>query len=95
MSLDDATVRKIAFLARIDVPDQDLAPLAQELSGILDWIEQLQEIDTNSVQPMTGGTDKVLDWRRDEVADGNYEDKVLANAPESHEGFFGVPKVVE
>ncbi len=95
MSLDDATVRKIAFLARIEVPDQDLAPLAKELSGILDWIEQLQEVDTDAVEPMTGGTDMALSWRADNVSDGNYADKVLANAPEAHEGFFGVPKVVE
>lgn len=95
MSLDDATVRKIAFLARIDVPEQALSPLAKELSGILDWIEQLQDVDTSAVEPMTGGTDKALNWRADKVADGNYADKVLENAPEAHEGFFGVPKVVE
>ncbi|MEQ8508802.1 MAG: Asp-tRNA(Asn)/Glu-tRNA(Gln) amidotransferase subunit GatC [Rhodospirillaceae bacterium] len=95
MSLDDATVRKIAVLARIDVPEQDLHPLAQELSGILDWIEQLQEVDTDAVEPMTGGTDLTLKWRKDAISDGGHADKVLANAPESHEGFFGVPKVIE
>ena len=95
MSLDDTTVRRIAVLARIDVPDQDLAPLAKELSGILNWIEQLQDVDTEAVEPMAGGTDRVLRWREDQVSDGGYADKVLANAPEAHEGFFGVPKVVE
>ena len=95
MSLDDATVRKIAFLARIDVPDSDLAPLAKELSGILEWIEQLQEVDTDAVEPMTGGTDQALRWRTDTVADGGHAKKILTNAPEAHEGFFGVPKVVE
>ncbi len=95
MSLDDATVRKIAFLARVEVPEKDLAPLAKELSGILDWIEQLQEVNTDNVEPMTGGTDQTLRWRTDTVADGGHTEKILANAPEAHEGFFGVPKVVE
>lgn len=95
MSLDDATVRKIAFLARINIADDQVAPLGQELSGILDWIEQLREVDTEAVEPMTGGTDQALRWRADAVADGGHADKVLINAPEAHEGFFGVPKVVE
>ncbi|MDG2243065.1 MAG: Asp-tRNA(Asn)/Glu-tRNA(Gln) amidotransferase subunit GatC [Rhodospirillaceae bacterium] len=95
MSLDDATVRKIATLARIDLADADLAPLAKELSGIMSWIEQLQEVDTDAVEPMSGGTDMTLSWRKDAVSDGGHADKVLANAPEAHEGFFGVPKVVE
>ena len=95
MSLDDATVRKIAFLARIDVAEADLAPLAKELTGILDWIEQLQEVDTEAVEPMTGGTDQTLRWRSDSVADGGHAEKILVNAPEAHEDFFGVPKVVE
>jgi aspartyl-tRNA(Asn)/glutamyl-tRNA(Gln) amidotransferase subunit C len=95
MSLDDATVRRIAVLARINVPNEDLAPLAKELSGILDWIEQLQDVDTDVVEPMTGGTDRVLKWREDKVSDGGYAERILANAPEPHEGFFGVPKVVE
>jgi aspartyl-tRNA(Asn)/glutamyl-tRNA(Gln) amidotransferase subunit C len=95
MSLDDATVRKIAVLARIDLPEEDLAPLAKELSGILSWIEQLQEVDTDAVEPMTGGTELTLSWRKDSVSDGGHADKVLVNAPESNEGFFGVPKVIE
>ena len=82
MSLDDATVRKIAHLARISVAEKD-------------WIEQLQEVDTSAVEPMTGGADMMLNWRKDAVTDGGHADKVLANAPESHEGFFGVPKVIE
>ena len=95
MSLDDATVRKIAFLARIDIADDQVELLGKELSGILDWIEQLREVDTEAVEPMTGGTDQSLRWRADAVADAGHAGKVLANAPESHEGFFGVPKVVE
>lgn len=95
MSLDKATVQRIATLARLDVPDADLEPMARELSRIMDWIEQLKEVNTESVMPMTGGTDMKLAWRKDAVADGGHPDKVLANAPDRHEGFFAVPKVVE
>jgi aspartyl-tRNA(Asn)/glutamyl-tRNA(Gln) amidotransferase subunit C len=95
MSLDKATVRRIATLARIDVPDADLEPLAGELSAILGWIEQLQEVDTSAVAPMTGGTDAALPWRSDEVRDGDQGDKVTANATEPQNGYFTVPKVME
>ncbi|MSO97892.1 MAG: Asp-tRNA(Asn)/Glu-tRNA(Gln) amidotransferase subunit GatC [Rhodospirillaceae bacterium] len=95
MSLDKATVRRIAHLARIDVPDADLEPLAQELSGIMNWIEQLKEVNTDAVAPMTGGTDMKPAWRKDAVADGAQAEKVLSNAPERHDSFFAVPKVVE
>jgi aspartyl-tRNA(Asn)/glutamyl-tRNA(Gln) amidotransferase subunit C len=95
MSLDKATVRRIATLARIEVADADLEPLAQELSGILGWIEQLQEVDTSTVPPMTGGTDTPLPWRKDVVNDGGQAEKVVANAPDPFETFFTVPKVVE
>ena len=95
MSLDKATVQKIATLARLDVPDADLAPMANELSRIMEWIEQLKEVNTDDVAPMTGGTDMTLAWRKDVVADGGHPDKILANAPERHDGFFAVPKVVE
>lgn len=95
MSLDKATVRNIAFLARIDVPDADLVPLAGELSAILGWIEQLQEVDTKSVEPMASVAEMTLRWREDVVSDGGMADKVLLNAPEAAEGFFLVPKVVE
>jgi aspartyl-tRNA(Asn)/glutamyl-tRNA(Gln) amidotransferase subunit C len=95
MSLDKATVRRIAHLARIDVPDADLEPLAKELSGIMNWIEQLKEVNTDAVAPMTGGTDMKLAWRKDAVSAGGHADKVLSNAPERHDAFFAVPKVVE
>ena len=95
MSLDKATVRRIAILARIDVPEADLEPLAKELSHILGWIEQLRQVDTENVRPMSGGTDLKLAWRADVVTDGGHPDKVLANAPEAQDGFFTVPKVVE
>jgi len=95
MSLDKETVRKIAFLARIDVPNDQLAPLASELSGILDWIEQLGEVDTTTVEPMTSVAEMTLPWRDDAVTDGGYPERVTANAPDSQDGFYLVPKVVE
>ncbi|MBF0095534.1 MAG: Asp-tRNA(Asn)/Glu-tRNA(Gln) amidotransferase subunit GatC [Alphaproteobacteria bacterium] len=95
MSLDKATVRNIAFLARIDVPDEELAPLAGELSAILGFIEQLREVDTTGVEPMASVAEMGLFQRADVVADGAVPAKVLANAPDAAEGFFLVPKVVE
>ncbi|KAF0140234.1 MAG: aspartyl-tRNA(Asn)/glutamyl-tRNA (Gln) amidotransferase subunit C [Rhodospirillaceae bacterium] len=95
MLLDKATVRTIAFLARIDTPEEELAPLAGELSSILHWIEQLQTVDTTGIAPMTSATAMHLSWRDDDITDGACADSVLANAPDSAEGFFLVPKVVE
>lgn len=95
MSLDRDTVRKIAFLSRIEVADDTLEPLAGQLSGILDWFEQLKEVDTDGVQPMSSVTDAVLRWRDDVITDGGIPEKILANAPEAMDGFFTVPKVVE
>lgn len=95
MSLDKATVRTIANLARIEVPEEDLDHLAGELSGILHFVEQLGEVDTDGVSPMTSVAELTLPRRIDEVTDGDCRDKVLANAPEAEEGFFTVPKVVE
>ncbi len=95
MSLDQETVRRIAFLARIDVPDSDLSPLAEQLTGILGWVEQLAEVDTDSVSPMTSVAEMTLPWRDDVVTDGGYAARVTANAPDSRDGYFLVPKVVE
>lgn len=95
MSLDNATVRTIANLARIAVTDEELEPLARELSGIMGFVEQLSEVDTDGIAPMTSVADLTLPRRADEVTDGGYPDKVLANAPERFDGFFLVPKVVE
>jgi len=95
MSLDKATVRRIATLARIEVPEADLEATATQLSGILSWIEQLSEVNTDGVPPMSGGTDLKLPWREDKVTDGGKADQVLANAPDRQSDFFGVPKVVE
>jgi aspartyl-tRNA(Asn)/glutamyl-tRNA(Gln) amidotransferase subunit C len=95
MSLDKATVAKIAHLARIHVPEQDLEPLAGELSTILDWVEQLAEVDTDGVAPMTSVVEIAARWRADEVNDGDCAEDVLANAPEAEMGFYTVPKVME
>ncbi len=95
MSLDKATVAHIAKLARIRVDEVDLEPLASELSGILKWIEQLDEVDTAGVEPMTSAVETTLRWRADAVTDGDCRDKVLANAPQTAEGYFAVPKVIE
>ena len=95
MAVDRATVSRIAKLARIRLPEQDLDPLAGELSNILTWIEQLSELDTEGVAPMTSVVAVALPKRADQVTDGGYPDKVVANAPEAAHGFFVVPKVVE
>lgn len=95
MALDPADVKRIARLARIAVPTEELEPLAEELSGILQWVEQLDSVDTKDVAPMTSVVDLTLPMRADAVTDGGIQDKVLANAPERVQGFFAVPKVVE
>ncbi|MEM1276844.1 MAG: Asp-tRNA(Asn)/Glu-tRNA(Gln) amidotransferase subunit GatC [Pseudomonadota bacterium] len=95
MSIDIDTARKVARLARIATPEEDLPKVAEELSGILGWIEQLQEVDVAGVEPMTSVTPMDLKRREDVVATGDIRDKVLANAPDAREGFFAVPKVVE
>lgn len=95
MPLDQTTVRKIAFLARIKVPEGELDHLAAELSQIIGWVEQLAEVDTGGIAPMTVVADMTWPRRNDTVTDGGYAGKVLANAPEAEEGFYTVPKVVE
>ena len=95
MAIDAATVKKVAHLARIRVPAARHEALAQELSGILAWIEQLAEVDTDGVEPMTSVVDAKLPLRADAVTDGGYPDRILANAPKAANGFFVVPKVLE
>ncbi len=95
MAVDRATVAEIAKLARIRVPEAQLDALAGELSNILTWIEQLSELDTEGVAPMTSAVEMTLPRRADVVSDGGILDKVVANAPEEAHGFFVVPKVVE
>ncbi|MFO7853976.1 MAG: Asp-tRNA(Asn)/Glu-tRNA(Gln) amidotransferase subunit GatC [Paracoccaceae bacterium] len=95
MSIDEATAARVAHLARIRVREQDLPALAADLSGILNWVEQLQEVDVTGVEPMTSVTPMALKRREDVVTEGDIRDRVLANAPATREGFFAVPKVVE
>ncbi|NQW11850.1 MAG: Asp-tRNA(Asn)/Glu-tRNA(Gln) amidotransferase subunit GatC [Alphaproteobacteria bacterium] len=95
MSLDKATVASIATLARLRVPDDRLEPMVDELNNILGWIEQLSEVDTDTVAPLASVTGHSLPLREDVVTDGGYPDRVTANAPESVHGFYAVPKVVE
>jgi len=95
MSLDQATVRRVAALARLHVEEADVARLQGELNGILGWIEQLQDVDVTGVEPMAGGGASALRWRADAVTDGAIAEQVLANAPDREGAYFGVPKVVE
>ena len=95
MAIDAATVRKVARLARLETPEERLEPLAKELNSIIAWIEQLGEVDTDGVEPMTSAVAQVLPMREDVVTEGGDAAKVLANAPRSKDGFFVVPKVVE
>ena len=95
MAIDVATVRKVARLARIAEPEDRLESLAQELNGILNWIEQLAEVDTDGVEPMTSVVAQALPMRDDVVTEGGDAGAVLANAPKTVDGFFVVPKVVE
>ena len=95
MAIDAATVRKVARLARIAEPEDKLEALAKELTGIMTWIEQLGEVDTDGVEPMTSAVAVTLPMREDVVTDGGKVADVLSNAPKSADGFFAVPKVVE
>jgi len=95
MSIDTETARRVAKLARIKVEDADLPGLAQDFNRILGFVEQLNEVDVEGVEPMTSVTPMRLKRRVDEVTDGDQQDMVLSNAPDAREGFFAVPKVVE
>lgn len=99
MALDKATVARIATLARIKVADQDLDKMVGELQTILNWVEELNAVNTDGVEPMTSAVEVTLPLRDDKVTDGGYASKVLANATDpvtvGEGGFFTVPKVVE
>jgi len=95
MSLDPATVRRIARLARIHVGDDEVVRLQGELNGILGWIEQLNEVDVEGVAPLTGAAQMALKMRDDVVTDGGQAEAVLANAPDRVGPYYTVPKVVE
>lgn len=95
MQVDEATVHRIARLARITVTPEEAKALEKELSGILNWVEQLGEVDTANVEPMTRVVPIALPRRHDEVTDGGIPDQVTKNAPQTEDHFFVVPKVVE
>jgi len=95
MSVDKQTVQKIANLSRIAISDAEADALVPELNNILGWVEQLSEVDTKNVEPMTAVIPNKLRLRADEVTDGQVQDKILANAPIAEHGFFAVPKVIE
>jgi len=95
MSIDENTAAKVAKLARIEVESQELKALAKEFNDILGFIEQLNEVDVEGIEPMTSVTPQKLIRRSDDITDGNKQTSVLINAPISREGFYAVPKVVE
>jgi aspartyl-tRNA(Asn)/glutamyl-tRNA(Gln) amidotransferase subunit C len=95
MSVSPEQVRHIAKLARIAMSDAELERLVPELNAIIGWVEQLGEVDTDGVEPLTAVIDQKLRLRDDVVNDGNIRDEILANAPDAQHGFFAVPKVIE
>jgi aspartyl-tRNA(Asn)/glutamyl-tRNA(Gln) amidotransferase subunit C len=95
MPLDPATVRRIAKLARIAVPEDAIAPMQAQLNAILGWIEQLNEVDVDGVEPLAGAAHMAMRLREDVVTDGGIAELVLGNAPGREGAFYSVPKVVE
>jgi aspartyl-tRNA(Asn)/glutamyl-tRNA(Gln) amidotransferase subunit C len=95
MSVSHEQVRHIAKLARIAMSEEELERLVPELNAIIGWVEQLGEVDTDGVEPLTAVIEQKLRLREDKVTDGNIRDQVLANAPAAQHGFFAVPKVIE
>lgn len=95
MTIDNATVTKIASLARIRVEEDEKAKYAAQIGGIMKWIEQLNAVNTDGVEPLANVTEIALVLRADEITDGNKQADILANAPEATSGFFAVPKIVE
>ena len=95
MSLDRATVIRIANLAKIHIDDSEIDILTRELSQILNWVEQLNEVDVKNVKPMTGVSGMSLREREDKVLDGGYADKIVKNSKEKKKNSFSVPKVIE
>ena len=95
MSVDEKTVRRIAHLARIAVTDEEVPHLQGELNAILSFVEQLNEVDVEGVEPMTSVTPMLMKKRQDVVTDGGYAQEIVRNAPATEDNFFLVPKVVE
>ena len=95
MTVDRDTVMRVARLARVKVPEGDLNTLAGELSNIMGWVEMLEQVDTDGIDPMASVADMKLRWRADEVTDGGIRDRITANAPDPQDGMFSVPKVID
>ncbi len=95
MAIDTETVRKIAFLSRLRIENSKIEETEKEFNHILDWIEQLNDVDTDNVEPLESVNDEALSLREDVVCEGNQRDEVLQNAPDAAYGYFVVPKVVE
>ena len=95
MTIDQKTVARIAHLARLKIPEEEQAQVANELSKILEWMEQLNEVNVAGIEPLSGGNDLALRWREDVVNDGGKPEDILANAPAKTADFFTVPKVIE
>jgi aspartyl-tRNA(Asn)/glutamyl-tRNA(Gln) amidotransferase subunit C len=95
MSVNAEQVRHVARLARLALGDDEIDRMVPELNNILDWVEQLAEVDTDGVEPLTAVIDNKLRLRDDAVNDGNVRDDILKNAPDAQHGFFAVPKVIE
>lgn len=95
MTVNANTVKKICLLARIRVPEERVPVLTAELNGLLKWVDQLNEVNTEGVEPMTSAVHTTLRWREDKVTEGDKADDILRNAPETQNGFFLVPKVIE
>mgnify|MGYP003694983265 FL=1 len=93
--MDREIIKNIANLARIRVPDDNLDHLAKELSSIMDWVEQLDSVNTDGVEPLASVIDVTLPLREDKITDGDCRNKILANGPEVEDGYFAVPKVIE
>jgi aspartyl-tRNA(Asn)/glutamyl-tRNA(Gln) amidotransferase subunit C len=95
MPIDEKIVKKIATLSRITISENEITKLSSELNSIIKWVEQLNEIDTTDVVPMTSNVNNTLYLRKDVISDGNIVDDILSNAPMTEDGFFLVPKVIE
>ncbi len=95
MAIDTETVKRVAFLSRLRVDEDKIAETEEEFNKILNWVEQLNEVDTDNVEPLVSVNQTNLEWRQDEVNDGEKAEEVLKNAPMSEFGYFVVPKVVE
>ncbi|MGI9392781.1 MAG: Asp-tRNA(Asn)/Glu-tRNA(Gln) amidotransferase subunit GatC [Parvibaculales bacterium] len=95
MSIDEKTIRHIASLAAIKIEEKEVPQLAMELSKIVDWVEQLSEVNTENIAPLTSAVEAVIPHREDVVNDGDIQNKILENAPQKDDGFFAVPKMVE